>query len=413
MYSDLLFYEGSDGVVDVYLTKNGSMDRQRYEIDWGINWTHLVNGTFFVTGNSISQLILYDAVSGTVRIKEIIVRTIYGGGEETLLHEIPNWRPGWSQIVVSSANNYILFYDAVQGVLEAYTLSPGSPWLTLQNRFANLSTNWKQIVPGNFGGPFGTDLLCYDAAAGVGEFYALSFTTVGSISLLNKISGWKTTFKQIVPGNFSGSDQTGLLCYDPAGLVGDFYSVDKGTIQLLEANTGWRSTWDLIVPGNFSDGKYTDLLFYDRNNGIGQFYRTNHGAIDQIALYTEFRHTWTHILAGLFATTPQTPPASVEATVIPSLQLFDPTNDSYLLQLTGFAFAPNEVVSLELTWQDQNQAPNAPIIQTTQADGFGGFVYQYSGSGGGVCIPFRKWTVVGIGQKSHRQSSSVSVGCAE
>ena len=55
-----------------------------------------------------------------------------------------------------------------------------------------------------------------------------------------------------MPGNFGGSDYTGLLFYEPSTGTGKFYSTDgQGDIQLLGQHTGWRKGWRLIVPGNF------------------------------------------------------------------------------------------------------------------------------------------------------------------
>jgi hypothetical protein len=58
--------------------------------------------------------------------------------------------------------------------------------------------------------------------------------------------------------------------------MGEFYRSDgQGHITLLRRNTGWRSTWRMIVPGHFSGGPYTNLLFYDPLRGEGEFYQPN------------------------------------------------------------------------------------------------------------------------------------------
>ncbi|WP_348270110.1 hypothetical protein P8936_07380 [Edaphobacter paludis] len=413
MYSDLLFYEASDGVAEVYRTKHGSIDIDRHETGWGNNWTHIVNGQFGLPG--LCQLIFYDAVSGTIRI-ESVVTTPNNVGGETLVKEITNWRPGWTHVVAVSfveGAQQLFFCDADYlkkglGVCELYNVSSSSPWLSLARQYPNMGSGVTQVVPGRFSSKFASGLAFYYAFNGTGVFYEADQDT---LYFVNGFGELPATVKQVVPGNFSGGQQTDLLFYDPVGKVGYFYSVDNGgVIHILEANTGWQSDWNLIVPGNFSDGTETDLLFYSQARGVGQFYRTNHGAIAQIGLYTDWRHTWAHILAGTFAPaviTTQPPPPAI---VIPSIVLSDPMLGFYSLKLTGSGFEANETVSLTLTWQDQNQAPQS-IIYTTQADGSGGFVYTYDGSGGGVCIPFRRWTVVGTGKTSHRQSSPVSAGC--
>jgi hypothetical protein len=413
MYSDLLFYEASDGVAEVYRTKHGSIDLDRHETGWGSNWTHLVSGQFGLPG--LCQLILYDAASGTIRIESVITTPDNVGGE-TLVKEIPNWRPGWTHVVAVSfveGPQQLFFCDADYlkkglGLCELYNVSSSSPWLSLARQYANFGDGVTHVVPGRFSSKFASGLAFYYAFNGTGNFYEADQDTLYSVS--EGFGGLPKTVTQVVPGNFGGSQQTGLLFYDPPGNVGYFYSVDNGVIHLLEANTGWQNYWDQIIPGNFSEGTYTDLLFYSKARGTGSFYRTNHGAIAQIGLYTDWRHTWAQILAGTFAPAVTTTPPPPPATVIPSIVLFDPQNDFYSLKLTGSGFEPGETVSLQLTWTDQNVPPQS-ITVTTPANSSGGFVYTYSGSGGGVCIPFRRWSVIGTGLTSHRQSSPVSAGC--
>ena len=95
-----------------------------------------------------------------------------------------------------------------------------------------------------------------------GEFYATDGS--GNISLLKKQTGWRQSWKLIVPGNFGGSSYTDLLFYDPTTGEGEFYATDgSGNISLLKKQTGFRKTWQLIIPGNFGGNRYTDLLFYD------------------------------------------------------------------------------------------------------------------------------------------------------
>ncbi len=266
MSADLLFYDDSDGYAEFYCTSNGSITLARPETGWEANWTHIATGLFGTVGG-LTQIVLCNSVTGTFRMD--MVTDVPGSvGPDVLVKEIPNWRPGGNQMVVGvfnasePATGYwipgfaqLLFYDAAHGIGEIYEVIEGTPGLV--NQFTGWRRTWKQIVPGVFNGSYGgavTDLLFYDASTGTGEFYATS--PAAEISLMRTVTGWRKTWKQIVPGNFSGGQQTDLLFYDPDGHVGEFYSVDNGTIHLLEANTGWRSAWDLIVPGNFSNGKF-------------------------------------------------------------------------------------------------------------------------------------------------------------
>ncbi|NEQ27075.1 MAG: hypothetical protein F6K28_50305, partial [Microcoleus sp. SIO2G3] len=54
-----------------------------------------------------------------------------------------------------------------------------------------------------------------------------------------------------------------LLFYEAATGIGEFYATDVlGGLSLLRRYTNWREFWTLIVPGNFGGNRFTDLLFY-------------------------------------------------------------------------------------------------------------------------------------------------------
>ena len=95
-----------------------------------------------------------------------------------------------------------------------------------------------------------TDLLFYEATSRTGEFYATD--GLGGISLLRQHTGWRSSWTQIILGNFGGSGFTDLLFYEAASGTGEFYATDgSGGISLLRQHTGWRSSWTQIIPGNF------------------------------------------------------------------------------------------------------------------------------------------------------------------
>ena len=62
----------------------------------------------------------------------------------------------------------------------------------------------------------------------------------------------------------------------PAGSTGEFYATNgQGGISQLAIHTNWRSSWTQIIPGNFGGNGFTDLLFYDAAANTGEFYTTN------------------------------------------------------------------------------------------------------------------------------------------
>ena len=89
-------------------------------------------------------------------------------------------------------------------------------------------------------------LLFYDPLAREGEFYASDVQ--GGIHFLKRHT-WHKVWTHIIPGNFGGSEYTGLLFYSSSTREGKFFSTDgQGNIQLLENYVGWRKSWSKIVP---------------------------------------------------------------------------------------------------------------------------------------------------------------------
>jgi hypothetical protein len=75
-------------------------------------------------------------------------------------------------------------------------------------------------------------LLFYDAASGVAEVYETDGN--GNLHLKKRHSGWRTSWTQIIGGQFGTSN---LLLYDATNRVGEFYTIDNsGDIQFIE---GW------------------------------------------------------------------------------------------------------------------------------------------------------------------------------
>jgi hypothetical protein len=114
------------------------------------------------------------------------------------------------------------------------------------NSYANWRKTWSIIIPCNITGSQYADLLFYDRAAGVGEFY--STDGKGNLTLLSSQSTWRTSWTEIHAIGF-----TELMFYDATAGVGEFYTTDiHGNMTLLKSYTDWRKTWHLIAPGNFS-----------------------------------------------------------------------------------------------------------------------------------------------------------------
>jgi hypothetical protein len=139
-------------------------------------------------------------------------------GQLTPLSWPAGWRQSWSAIVIGQfggdAGGDLFFYDRA-GQAEIYTCDP-SGYLTLLSTHSGLRTTWAHVVAGGLGG----DLFFYDQASGHAEFYTVS--GAGQLALLRSHDGLPTDWSVIIPGAFGGDGSIDLLCYRAAAGVGDF-----------------------------------------------------------------------------------------------------------------------------------------------------------------------------------------------
>jgi len=276
----------------------------------------------FGVAPSLDGLLFYDRDPRTVQGE---FYTTDGKGGISLLRQQVGWRTSWTHIIPGKFGGGgtftdLLFYDAAAGLGQFYK-TDGQGGIHLLREQPSLRTGWTHIIPGRFGGTgVSTDLLFYDAAAGLGQFYAVNGP--GRISLLKQYTDWRTSWTQIVPGRFRDlppcpTPVTDLLFYGAAAGTVEFWAINgPGSISLLKRHTGWGSDWTQIIPGKFGGSAgLTDLLFYDAAAGKGEFYATGgHGELFPLNKYTDWRTSWTYIVPGHFRVPPQSPappPAAV------------------------------------------------------------------------------------------------------
>jgi hypothetical protein len=304
MNRGLIFYERSTDQMEFYAANGGGLALLGQAPASGRTWTHFVAGNFF--NANFSGLLVYESSSGSGIFAMPMRTDRFSPGFRTV-HS--GWRTSWTQILAGyfggigsrTAPADLLFYDPAAGTGEFYRTKEVVAQGELRIELVLLRTHttwrpsWTQIVPGHFGGDGVTDLLFYEAATGLGEFYSVN--AQGQIKLLKQHTNWRTSWRQIVPGNFGGSGFTDLLFYDPHSGTGEFYATDNGRLQLLRTHTGWRPTWAAIVPGDFASNGRTSLMFYDATAGHVAFYATDQGAITLMNHHEHVRKTWTNITA--------------------------------------------------------------------------------------------------------------------
>jgi len=289
------------GEGEFYSTDKGTIQMLKQHTNWRNSWSLIIPGRFGTNQYFEMDLLFYDRTAGVGEF----YRTDLQGNIE-MLKQHTNWRNSWSHIVPGKfgsnlPNRDLLFYDRAAGVGEFYR-TDGNGNLQMLKQHTGWRKTWSLIVPGRYG-EFGSDdgLLFYDRAAGVGEFYRTDGH--GEIRLVKQHTGWRNSWSLIVPGKFSDGYNTDLLFYDRAAGVGEFYRTDvEGNIHMMKQHTGWRNSWSLIVPGQFDKGGATDLLFYDRTAGVGEFYHSDgEGNIQMLKQHVNWRKTWSLIVPGKFS----------------------------------------------------------------------------------------------------------------
>lgn len=220
----------------------------------------------------------------------------------------------WNQVVSLMAagdfgggtgNTDLALYDGQGGVLSLLRFRHTESAFT-ESLIANptsVGTGWTAIVAGDFGGGTGlTDLLFYNASTGASAFRAV--TAAGALQPIGTDATWRQTWTSIVTGNFGG--QTGrsdIMLYDSSVGEGWFYAIgDNATLEELGHSGGWRTTWKQIISGNFGGGTgLSDLLFYDASAGEGWFFPVlPGGTLGTAKMDPDWRTTWTAIVPGRF-----------------------------------------------------------------------------------------------------------------
>ncbi|WP_257461636.1 hypothetical protein [Archangium lipolyticum] len=199
----------------------------------------------------------------------------------------------------------LLFYDRAAGVGEFYLPSGEGGAPQLLKRHTDWRRGWDLIVPGTFlEASRGDSLVFYDREAGLGELYGMDGE--GGVFRAARFTNWRRTWSAILPIHSLdvAPDATrafaSLLFYDRSEGHGEFYATDgQGNLSRVARHTNWRRTWDLLVPftQSTSDANRTVLVFYDRNAGHGELHAVDgHGGLVPLAAYTNWRRTWDMII---------------------------------------------------------------------------------------------------------------------
>ncbi len=229
-----------------------------------------------------------------------------------LLRSHTDWRRDWTHIVAGkftdSPYSALLFYEQSTGVAEFYS-TDGAGGISLLKHHEGWRQSWTHIVPGFFGPSKRQGILLYDRDAGFGAFYDTDGH--GDIVLLREQPEWRTTWTHIVAGSFSDQgDWSAVLFYDQNDGFAQMYRTDGGGgIHLMSEYSDWRTSWTQIVTGEFvnhrgwDERRLDDLFFFEGATGYSETYESDgSGGISLFSTQTDMPAN-THICSGFFGGT--------------------------------------------------------------------------------------------------------------
>jgi hypothetical protein len=175
----------------------------------------------------------------------------------------------------------VLLYDRSAGQADVVGFD-ASGNMNLDRTNSGWRTSWDRIVVGNFvpRPPNPRDhrtprhqLLLYDRSAG--EADVVGFDSTGEMNLDTTNAGWRTSWDEIVVGNFLArlliprdhrTPLHQLLLYDRSAGQADVVGFDaSGNVNLDTTNSGWRTSWDQIIVGYFLEHDRQQVLLLDRD----------------------------------------------------------------------------------------------------------------------------------------------------
>jgi hypothetical protein len=263
--TDLLFYDANSGDLELYQVRgNGNLtdDQGNYApwrsyAGWTQGWTHIVPGRF--GGGQYTNFLFYNAATG-----EASFYSSDGAGNLLPLKDVI-WNANHSLIVgglFGGIETDLVFYEATNNTIAVF--------LEYQRDLNPLSAGdlptgiWTHIVPGIYSNSGYTDLLLYDVASGVGNFYCSETPVEWRTGLIQGYAGATS----VLPGEtlpFHVSCKVGLFALDifRIGINEEMLFQAQGSSSLLAVGDeayakgcGWPSALNVVVPNDWSSGLY-------------------------------------------------------------------------------------------------------------------------------------------------------------
>ena len=265
-YTDLLFYDKSNGEAKFYLTESSGDIRKIGDThkNWRKSWHIMVSGNF--NGSSLSDLLFYDKLKGEAEFYS----TSGNGDIRRIGKTLKGWRKTWDMIIPGDfgGNGYsdLLLYDRKKGEAEFYTVMPGGNLVRMGGTHRNWRKSWYKIIPGKFGRGNKTYLLFYDRKAGEAEYhYCYGFGRMRQLGSTHK--NWRKTWKSITAYQNTPQENSSLLFYDSWAAEIETYTINNnGGMSFAKRFIHQRKSWDKIIAGKFNGAFnfYSGFLFYQK-----------------------------------------------------------------------------------------------------------------------------------------------------
>jgi hypothetical protein len=248
-FTALFFYDQPAGVAAIYeVDGNANLKLLRQYSSWRSSWDQVT--TVRVRGSAYTGIVLYDRAAGRGEIHQctghgnLQLHQASDGWRTTWSHVVGGYASGSSLLFYEAATGhceiYQLTYDP--NSTDPGTKDPNNLGPVVQADLPPATA----IVPGNFG--WSDTYLFYDRATGTANFV---FMVYDAIQVVETHTGLPTTWDIITSGGFWAVDETDLhfpeggfsdlLFYDRARGVGEFYLHEPPVSTPPQALAGYTS----------------------------------------------------------------------------------------------------------------------------------------------------------------------------
>jgi hypothetical protein len=275
-YTGILVYDQTTGFATIYDTDGRGILKPLKSYSWGASWTQIT--TVRIPNSTYSAVVLYDPSAGRGEIHEctgagiLRLRQSSDGWRTTWTHVVGGYASGQSLLFYEAPTGhceiYWLTYDP--GSTDPASSDPNSLGPLAESDSVPPATD---IISGSFGSP--GSFLFYDRTKGEVSFVFLAYGN--NISAPETYTGLPSTWDIITPGDFWVVDEedhhfsdggfSDLLFYDRAAGVGEFYLHEPPYSTPIGALAGYTSTGS-VRPGATIDffvssqvGAYTITIY--------------------------------------------------------------------------------------------------------------------------------------------------------